>query len=241
MAAHGNNAALSNTAMTHNGKIARLPLAIRQQLNLRLQNGEMAQDLLSGLNSLPEVQAILAAHFAAKPIDESNLSHWKQGGYREWEAQEHAQAAALAFLEAQPSEPQVPAGALSERLRAFCATLLVAETLRVAALEESLEERDRWNLLFSQMALLCQADRATDWVQLQREQLELQRENSRSARERQFQDWAKKDENRAAFGIQRQLTEQEKQERIRQIMGIGPEYGPDAAPESLLPPKPQPN
>ena len=68
--------------MTRNGKIARLPLAIRQQLNQRLQNGELAQDLLSWLNRLPEVQATLAAHFAAKPIDESNLTHWKQGGYR---------------------------------------------------------------------------------------------------------------------------------------------------------------
>ncbi|MGO8698402.1 MAG: hypothetical protein ACLQVY_11865 [Limisphaerales bacterium] len=67
--------------MTRNAKIARLPLAIRQQLNLRLQSGELAQDLLSWLNQLPEVQAILAAHFDAKPIDESNLSHWKQGGY----------------------------------------------------------------------------------------------------------------------------------------------------------------
>jgi hypothetical protein len=35
--------------MTRNGKIARLPLAIRQQLNQRLQNGELAQDLLSWL------------------------------------------------------------------------------------------------------------------------------------------------------------------------------------------------
>ena len=43
--------------MTRNGKIARLPLAIPQQLNLRLQNGELAQDLLSWLNRLPEVQA----------------------------------------------------------------------------------------------------------------------------------------------------------------------------------------
>jgi len=74
---------LSKTAMTRNGKIARLPLAVRQQLNQRLQNGELAQDLLSWLNQLPEVQPILAAHFAAKPIDESNLSHWKQGGYLE--------------------------------------------------------------------------------------------------------------------------------------------------------------
>ncbi len=31
--------------MTRNGKIARLPLAIRQHLNLRPQNGELAQDL----------------------------------------------------------------------------------------------------------------------------------------------------------------------------------------------------
>ena len=227
--------------MTRNGKIARLPLAVRQQLNQRLQNGELAQDLLSWLNRLPEVQAILAAHFAAKPIDQSNLTHWKQGGYLEWEAQEQAQRAALAFLEAQPGEPQVPAGALAERLRAFCATNLAAETLRVAALQDSPEKHARWKLLFSQMALLCQADRAADWVQLQREQLELQRENSRSARARQFKEWAKKAENRAAFGLQRELTEAEKQQRIRQVLGVGPEYGPAAAPESLLPPKPEPN
>ncbi len=43
--------------MTRNGKIARLPLAVRQQLNQRLLNGELAQDLLSWLNQLPEVQA----------------------------------------------------------------------------------------------------------------------------------------------------------------------------------------
>ncbi len=40
--------------MTRNGKIARLPLAVRQQLNQRLQNGELARDLLSWLNRLPE-------------------------------------------------------------------------------------------------------------------------------------------------------------------------------------------
>jgi hypothetical protein len=226
--------------MTRNGKIARLPLAIRQQLNQRLQNGELGQDLVSWLNQLPEVQAILAAQFAAKPIDESNLTHWRQGGYLEWEAQEQAQGTALAFLEAQPGEPQVPAGTLSERLRAFCATHLAAETLRVAVLADSPETRARWKVLFCQMALLCQADRASDWVQLQREQLELQRENCRSARERQFKEWAKKDENRGAFGYKRELTEEEKQDRIRQIMGLDAEYGPKAAPDSPPPPNPAP-
>ncbi len=32
-----------------------------------------------------------------------------------------------------------------------------------------------------------------------------------------------------------------KQQRIRQVLGVGPEYGPAAAPESLLQPKPEPN
>jgi hypothetical protein len=32
-----------------------------------------------------------------------------------------------------------------------------------------------------------------------------------------------------------------KQQRIHQILGIGAEYGTGAAPESLLPPKPEPN
>ncbi len=54
--------------MTHNGKIARLPLAVRQQLNQRLQNGELAQDLLSWLNRLPEVQAMKNSSAFAKSL-----------------------------------------------------------------------------------------------------------------------------------------------------------------------------
>jgi hypothetical protein len=45
---------------SRNGKIARLPLAIRQQLNQRLQNGEWGKLLVEWLTSLPEVQAIMA-------------------------------------------------------------------------------------------------------------------------------------------------------------------------------------
>jgi hypothetical protein len=39
--------------MTRTGKIARLPLAIRWQLNQRLQHGEVGASLLRWLNSLP--------------------------------------------------------------------------------------------------------------------------------------------------------------------------------------------
>jgi len=69
---------------TRHGKIARLPLAIREQLNRRLQNGELSPALLPWLNQLPEVNSVLAEFFAGQPISRQNLSEWRQGGYRDW-------------------------------------------------------------------------------------------------------------------------------------------------------------
>lgn len=71
---------------TRNGKIARLPLAVREELNHRLENGEPGIRLVAWLNRLPAVQAVLAAEFRSRPIREQNLSQWRKGGYREWQA-----------------------------------------------------------------------------------------------------------------------------------------------------------
>jgi len=69
---------------TRNGKIANLPNDIREQLNLRLLEGENGPELAAWLNALPEVQSILASQFNASPISEVNLTHWRQGGYLQW-------------------------------------------------------------------------------------------------------------------------------------------------------------
>jgi hypothetical protein len=71
--------------MTRNGKIARLPQSIQDKLNRRLDDHEPGKKLVIWLNSLPEVQAVLAANFNRQPIREQNLSEWKQGGYRDWQ------------------------------------------------------------------------------------------------------------------------------------------------------------
>jgi hypothetical protein len=76
--------------LTRNGKIARLPLAVRQELNRRLDEGEQGKELVAWLNGLPKVQAVVAGEFGGKPIREQNLSEWKQGGYRDWVAQQEA-------------------------------------------------------------------------------------------------------------------------------------------------------
>src|SRR5882757_1554454 len=72
------------TSPTRHGKIARLPLELREQLNQRLRNGECGRHLVAWLNELPEVQAVLAAHFGGRAINEPNLTAWRQNGYREW-------------------------------------------------------------------------------------------------------------------------------------------------------------
>lgn len=78
--------------MTRNGKIARLPKAIREELNLRIDNSDEGKALVQWLNSLPEVQAVVATEFGGKPIREQNLSEWKKGGYRDWEARQERHA-----------------------------------------------------------------------------------------------------------------------------------------------------
>src|SRR5712692_3098289 len=51
---HGEKFGESSVIMTHKGKIARLPLAIREQLNRRLQDGEIGKELVVWLNAAPE-------------------------------------------------------------------------------------------------------------------------------------------------------------------------------------------
>ena len=68
------------------GKIARLPREIRDQLNQRLNDGQPGRRLVTWLNSLPEVQQVLAANFDGRPVTEQNLSEWKAGGYLDWQA-----------------------------------------------------------------------------------------------------------------------------------------------------------
>jgi hypothetical protein len=67
-----------------NGRIARLPRAIREELNQRLDEGQSGQSLVAWLNTLPEVISLADAEHDGKPLREQNLSEWRKGGYRDW-------------------------------------------------------------------------------------------------------------------------------------------------------------
>jgi hypothetical protein len=85
--------------MTRNGKIARLPKAIRDQLNKNLEDGMPGCRLVDWLNTLPEVHQVLTEQFDGRAINEVNLSEWKAGGYLDWQARQDMQAHAQELAE----------------------------------------------------------------------------------------------------------------------------------------------
>jgi hypothetical protein len=118
--------------MARNGKIARLPQAVRSQLNSRLQDGNDGKHILKWLNSLPEVRKVLQETFDGHPVNDQNLSDWRQGGFQEWLACQDiaAQAAQLAANrdELQRLAPgQSPAELLAAALTFRCNALLAGQ------------------------------------------------------------------------------------------------------------------
>src|SRR5471032_724926 len=100
--------------MTGNGKIARLPLGIRNQLNERLQNGEEGKELVGWLNGLVVVEEILEEKFGGRPISEQNLSEWKQRGYKDWCRRAEKRALLRDFLD-EAAELEEEAGKIPEK------------------------------------------------------------------------------------------------------------------------------
>ena len=161
---------------TRNGKLARLANSLREQLNQRLENGEPGDRLATWLNSLPEVQALLAADFGGEPVSRQNVSRWRRGGYRDWLARRESHSLAsqlIAETHAARGENQPP---LSETLTQWVAASYTVATRRIV---ES-DDPEAWHLLRQ----MC-----GDVVQLRRREqtekrLELERHRQQAARQR---------------------------------------------------------
>jgi hypothetical protein len=182
--------------MTRNGKIARLPRPVREELNQRLHHGEQGKQLVAWLNTLPEVQAIMRSDFAGRPIREQSISEWKQRGYREWLA--FQQAGEIAALRGET----VPQRSL-EQVAAIAANelLLLARKRMTGATDE-----EKWQILrelSGDIDKLRRTDQSADRLDLERCRLAFEEEKRarrraelasptprRRRRKLTFQEWA---------------------------------------------------
>src|ERR1035441_9158793 len=160
--------------MTRKGKIARLPQSIREQINRRLQNGEEAKQIAEWLNALPEVIAILAAEFGGQAINDVNLSNWKLGGYRDWEAQQEALEAVRRFGTDAAELSQAAGGQLADQL-AVCLTARIAVALQRPTYDghDPAEQLQRLRQLCADLVALRKGDHNAQWLRIEREKLDL--------------------------------------------------------------------
>jgi len=75
--------------MARTGKIARLPPLVFEEFNERLLANHVVRDVLEWVNALPDVQAMLERLFKGEPINDQNVSIWRDagGGFEEWKGQ----------------------------------------------------------------------------------------------------------------------------------------------------------
>ena len=158
------------------GKIARLPHQIREQLNVRMRNAEKAKPLVQWLNSLPEVQAVLAAQFGGVPILEQNLSQYRKRGYHDWLNQQEALAQVQPLVNQSPESQPATLGKLSDRLASFLLTRYVVATARLR--QNGAEPEKDWRLLRQfchDLVALRRGDHQAEGLRLEQARLDLQR------------------------------------------------------------------
>jgi hypothetical protein len=189
--------------MTRNGKIARLPLAIREELNQRLQNGEQGQDLVQWLNSLSQVKACLKAKFDGKPISENNISAWKTGGYQAWEQNQATQDGLDLFLQKAGGLKEATKAELTDHMAHFIAAQMALEFNGLDSLPEGEEKSQARRELLDSMLLLRRAELLRGKLRLEEQKFREQQEKERVSKE-----------------ANRPRTLAEKEARVNAIMGI---------------------
>jgi hypothetical protein len=217
--------------MTRNGKIARLPREIREQLNRRLFNGEQGIKLVEWLNGLPHVRQTLAEGFNGREISEQNLSEWRQGGYREWEARQETLAQARELAADAKEIGDAAEGSLADHL----AMTLVARYAGLMsgwdgeANDEFKRKLRALKSLSQDIVELRRGDHSAARLKLEQEQLKEKQERSEEELVSHFLRWAKNAKVREQI-CEKCLSPEEKERRLREIFGLPPtEKNGDAA------------
>ena len=206
------------------GKIARLPLAVREQLNERLlEGGEGGKSLVAWLNSLPEVQSIMKSHFEGAVIREQNLSEWRQGGYQEWRKQKERRGAVAEFQENMTGMKGVAQESLTEQLAFYLASHVIMELKRLESVPDGEEKARVWRQLTATVVALRRGDLERDRILLQREKYDL-KHKTKEEREAEFWKWADVNINRDEFCRRRCFTAEQREAAIDEILGITPEW-----------------
>jgi hypothetical protein len=199
--------------MTRVGKIARLPRAVRDELNRRLDNGEQGKRLLVWLNGLAEVKLVMDREFEGRPISKGSLHEWKNGGFADWRIQQETVAVAKEFMAG-----GIEFGTVSDEVVRNIEAAAMAHY--AAALhrsnsdpkEDPRERFERMRKSLLDVVRLRRCEHARQEMEIRREWLELER------RRIQRQKMPESTELPANCNEIQPMTEEEKTELLRELL-----------------------
>jgi hypothetical protein len=190
--------------------ISLLSAPIRSQLNRRLESGEPDAPILAWLQSLPEAQAMTDASPDAHPVNQDDLSAWKQTGCGDngplAGAIQIAQSLAAHVAELRQAVP-VPLG---DQLALCLGTDLASAWMRPSKSESApADPIQRAKELGSLVALLRRGDHRAERLQISRQWLQLstQRHQDHLAAQKNKRDQALQPE-RHEGGVSKETIDQ---------------------------------
>ncbi|MCX6897203.1 MAG: hypothetical protein NT105_00755 [Verrucomicrobia bacterium] len=217
---------------TRTGKIARLPLEVKTELNRRLRDGESGPSLLKWLNALPETKAVMAAQFHSQPVSEQNMSQWRRGGYKQWLAHQEILASVNQTLDDAAQIKDATPGSLTDAM----ASLLTAR-LSVVLADLKTQGTDG-KINYESLHALCvdlvelrRGDQNAERLQIEHKRLELEREHQAAMRERtvherieEFWEWASHEEIRHEICRGYKTSEERMKLLVRLMFGERPKH-----------------
>lgn len=183
--------------MTRIGKIARLPLHVRNQLNQRLEDGKEGDAILKWLNDLPAVREVLQSKFNGRRINKQNLSAWRLGGFREWQRLQESHAFMHRLVERSDDlEKKGDEVELTDRLALVAAGEMAGVFERL--LEQKNDPRERWILLrefLRELVPLRAGDQRAARLALDKEQAEIESDRYWTAKQQHDREELRKQAN----------------------------------------------
>ncbi len=209
--------------MARNGKIARLPRDIRDQLNRRLQDGEQGGPLLAWLNALPHVEHVLAKDFGGVAVSKQNLCEWRAGGFAEWQARQETLARASELTADAAEITTATDGKLTDHLATVVAARY-ASALHGWNGEVTEPFRKQLRVLrgvCQDIVELRRGDHGGARLKMEQERLDRVREKTEEEVIAHFQRWLKNSEVRDLV-CRNWISPEEREARMREIFGLEP-------------------
>lgn len=169
------------------GKIARLPHLIREDVNQDLLNGKSSGEILAWLNQRAEAIRVWDLYFEGAPATPQNLSEWRLGGYKEW-LEEREKVERTKSLAAYAHKIAGAGGNISKGLQAILAGHILESYEVLLNADEGDEKPDdpvgRVQKLGGVVATMRHADIAQDRLELDKKKVAAKKEDQRLAREK---------------------------------------------------------